>query len=265
MRRLIIGSFIAIALVFSFACGNAFAQNAKVGVTGGDLTSLLGKAQSSADTSSSTASALTSDTGWQTIMETNMKTPNDHGLAFDVSVQCALVTFTGVKSRHGKEESASAKGSINVRVVLYHEDAPEVPLYAYPSEGFDAILGDKGVTFSSRFQELKATFQGICINEDGTIRIDPESGTLDCDYEEVSLLLDTLAAHAFNFYYGNTKPGIYNVQVQARAQTETAILGEEEQSSAHSDAFVGLGSMFVEEVNLVHGEVFGTTPTVTLK
>ena len=74
----------------------------------------------------------------------------------------------------------------------------------------------------------------------------------------VSLLLDTLTANAFNFYYGPTDAGVYRIEVQARAQASAQIFGLADYTGggAEGEAFVGLGSMFVETVRLIHGSGF---------
>ncbi len=253
MKKVLISSIIAVALALSFTCGNAFAGNlpsSKVAVAGGTITA-LGKATADTGTTSSTSDAQ--DTGWITIMQNYIKTPKDKGLAFDVSLQCGLYTFTGVKSKGGDKDTSQATGRISVRVKLTHEDAPGSPVYAEPSAD---SFGD-GVTYSYRLQKLSATFQGIIEN-----CIDPDTGTIDIndsclDFEEVSLLFETMEANAFNFYLGNTESGIYKIEVQARAQAN-ADLFDAQNGSAKGEAYVGLGSMLVETVRLIHGAEYET-------
>ncbi len=264
MKKLLISSIVAAALVFSFANVNVFAANlpsSKACVAGGTLTALR-HAQAAAD-GATTPPVLTAtdDTGWATVMKSYIKVPNDKGLGFDVAVQTGLITFTEVLSRHGNKESANASGRISIRVKLTDEDNNEH--FASPSEGDDA-LGDKGVTYNYRFQELSATFQGLCIDETGTIIVDGD-GNLDCDNEAVSLLLQTLTANSFNFYYGTTDSGVYKIEVQARAQADANVFGVEAKGSAMGEAFVGLGSMFVETVRLIHNAEYGTGEPVELK
>ena len=71
----------------------------------------------------------------------------------------------------------------------------------------------------------------------------------------VSLLLDTLTANAFNFNYGPTDVGVYKIEVQARAQASAEIFSTTG-GEATGEAYVGLGSMFVETVRLIHGSGF---------
>ncbi len=253
MKKLLISSIVAAALVLSFVNVNTFAANvpsSKACVAGGTLTALRHALASVDGTTATSPEDLTAtdDTEWVTVMKNYIKVPNDKGLSFDVAIQTGLITFTGVKSRHGNKETANASGRISVRVMLTDED--DIVHFASPSEGVDA-LGDKGVTYNYRFQELSATFQGLCIDETGTIIVDG-GGNLDCDYEAVSLLLETLTANSFNFYYGATDSGVYKIEVQARAQADAEVFGVETQSSAEGEAFVGLGSMLVETVRLIH-------------
>jgi hypothetical protein len=243
----------------------AFAANlpsSKVTVAGGNLTALR-HAEAAVDGTTTTSHDLTAtdDTGWVTVMKSYIKTPNAKGLGFDVAIQTGLVTFTDVLSKHGNKERANASGSISIRVKLTDED--DIVTYAEPSEGGDADDPD-GVTYNYRFQELSATFQGICLDDFGNVILG-DDGTLDCDYEAVSLLLRTLTANAFNFYYGTTDSGVYKIEVQARAQADANVFGVDHKSSATGEAFVGLGSMFVETVRLIHDADYETGVPVEIQ
>ena len=79
----------------------------------------LGGAEAEADPNM-TSSA--SDTGWVTISRMYIKTPNYKDLAFDVAMQCGLITYTGVKSKGGNRDTAEASGTIRVRVKVTGED-----------------------------------------------------------------------------------------------------------------------------------------------
>ena len=236
MKKLIIGSFIAIALVFTFACGNAFAQSSKTSVISNGL-SIIPASTTENTTSSASAPAF------QTIMTTYVKTPKDKGICFDVAIQSGIVTYTQVKSKRSTLDTSMAQARIKIRVKLSDKDGTFIG-YAKPSADLD---GD-GVTYSYRMQEMTAKFQGDlleCIQNDGTIAIDDTCLT----EEMVSLLLSTLEANAFNFYYGDTYSGIYKVEVEALCETSA----EFEAGDAYAEAFVGLGSMCVDTVRLVKG------------
>ncbi len=170
----------------------------------------------------------------------------------DAALQCGLVTFTNTGSNGGKNNKSSAEGTVRVRIEIqdldnnYFPEGP--PRYAQPLEDGDPELG---VTYCHRFQELSATFQGIieeCIT-DGVLVI-----TDECLLpEEVSLLLETLNAHSFNFLSANETPGIKQISVQAKATADTSVF-DAELGSAKAEAFVGLGSLLVQTVRLIRDE-----------
>jgi hypothetical protein len=74
----------------------------------------------------------------------------------------------------------------------------------------------------------------------------------DCEDEGVRIMLDTLEANAFNFYYGLTDSGVYHIEAQAKLVTKTET---SENGVATAKTLVGLGSMFVENVRLVKAQV----------
>ncbi len=251
MKKLLISSIVAAALVLSFANVNVFAQSAKAAIGNNDLKIV-------ADSSTiNTTSSSSSDSDWFQIMAANIKTANDKGFAFDIALQCGIYTDTTVKSKGGNKDASSAEGRVLVRVQVTDPDG--IVGYAQPSADIDAAA-NSGVTYNYRKQLVEAEFQGICIDEVPVL--DPETGLptgevelvlrgslADCDYETVRVMLDTLQANAFNFYYGLTDSGVYNVSVQAKLITETS----SGNGLASAKALVGLGSMFVENVRLVKG------------
>ncbi len=196
------------------------------------------------------------DTLWQTVQRTYIKTPNGKDLVMNVAMQTGLVTFTQDKSKGGNKDTSKAQASIHVRVVIYDVDSSTLQVisgserYAYPSsddpnqpENYDV-----GVTYNSRTQVLSATFQGIieqCITADGQIILTDEC----LQPEEVSLLLGTLSANSFNFIAANEASGIKRIDVQARAKATTDLFGGT--GSAKGEAYVGLGSMLIETVRFV--------------
>ncbi len=240
MKKLLISSIVAAALVLSFANMNVFAQSSKSGIGSNTLTQI--NPVSSSDTTSSADP-------WKTIMSAYLRTPNDKGIALDVALQCGIHTYTQVKSKGKDIDTATAAAGVHVRVRVTDEFGNVG--FAQPSEGTDDF-GPTGVTYNSRFQEMSAEFQGII--EDC---IDPDTGTISItdsclDYEMVSLLLETLEANAFNFYYGLTDSGVYLIEVQ----TKLVATSSSGNGAANASAYVGLGSMFVEEVRLVKGTTY---------
>ena len=57
----------------------------------------------------STDDSPSDDTGYITVMQTFIKTPNQKDLSADVSLQCGLVTDTNTKSKGGAKDTATAK------------------------------------------------------------------------------------------------------------------------------------------------------------
>ena len=255
MKKLLISSIVAAALVLSFANVNVFAQSSKAAIGNSSLAII---SDSSAIATTSTA------TPWKTIMEANIKTANDKGFAFDVALQTGIFTDTSVSSRKGAKAAASASGRVLVRVQVTPEG--EAPEYAQPSADLDVVsnpVDPHGVTYDYRNQLLEASFQGLCIDYE----TDPLVPTLliDCDFETVRFMLDTLQAHSFNFYYGLTDSGVYNVQVQTKLITDaTGQDDEDAKGVASARALVGLGSMFVENIRMVKGSGW-EAPTIELR
>ncbi len=210
MKKLLISSIIAIAIVISFANVNVFAQSSKAAI--GDNTLRL---------ISDSSVSIDGSEGWETIMMANIRTANDKGFAFDVALQTGIYTDTSVSSRKGAKATASASGRVLVRVQVtreggvaeYAQPSADIVKWAGPEDQPVIIDADSGVTYDYRNQLLEASFQGLCIDYE-TDPLAP-SLSIDCDFETVRFMLDTLQAHSFNFYYGLTDSGVYNVSVQA--------------------------------------------------
>jgi hypothetical protein len=207
----------------------------------------------------SAATGGTTDTGWQDILTTHIKTPNGKELAIGASLQCGLITDTTVKSKNGDLDSSASRGKIAVRVQITQPDGTVV--YAQPANGADltndiALNGD-GVTYCDRYQKLAAKFSGLNCTADAT------TGVVTCaDPEELQLLLQTLSANHFNFIHANAVPGVQQVVVQARAQAGMK-LGGTQLGAASAEAFIGAGALSVETIRLVK-DANGTTDLTTL-
>lgn len=255
---------ITMAAVAVLTATPAFAQSSKAAWNFEEVISVSTKA-------SSTVGAPVTDTGWQDVLSTSIKTPNGKELAIGASLQCGLVTDTTVRSKDGDLDAAAGRSKIAVRVAIYPPGATE-PVYAKPSNGADlpSVAGElpislnaEGVTYCDRYQMLAARFAGLSCTANLT------TGVVTCeDPEELRLLMKTLAAHHFNFLYANATPGVHRVVVQARAQAGTALggisaadptgtytpLGE-----AGAEAFIGAGALSVETIRLVK-DADGTAP-----
>jgi hypothetical protein len=68
--------------------------------------------------------------------------------------------------------------------------------------------------------------------------------------EELQLILETMNANSFNFIQADLRPGVHNIQVQARLN-----LGASAQTgAAKARALIGKGSVTVESVRMIRGE-----------
>jgi hypothetical protein len=240
-------SKILMTMVFvSFLAAPAFAGGMASSKTSAAMGGLTPLGQATAETR-----LLNGDEGyetpWTTVLHSYIKTANDSDLAFDVAIQCGISTFTAVRSKGGSKDGASAHGTVSIRVKVTDEDGNV--RYAGPGEGG---VPENGVIYCHRTQTLTATFQGLiedCINDDGTISLSDECLLP----EEVSLLLDTLNANAFNFLLADVISGVHHIEVEAKAVADEELFGTG-QGDAKGEAFVGLGSMHVEETRLIKGE-----------
>ena len=151
-----------------------------------------------------------------------------------MSLETGLYSQTEVKSRGGNKDTSSAAATIKVQVLV---------------DGVPAYPGD--VVFDRRSQTLSATLGGIlsnCTDSNGDGDIDLDDCTLAS--EEIELILDTMAAHSFNFIMADLRPGEHAVEVQAMISTSSG----SGSGSASSNATIGNGSVTVEELRMIKGE-----------
>jgi len=173
---------------------------------------------------------------WDTILEQDIKTPNQKDLFIDVSLECGLYTQTHVKSKGGNKDTATAEAMVKVRVLVDGDEA-------YPGK----------VVFNYREQTLSAKFMGIFTGE--CLDVDPVNHTVTINYtclepEELNLTLDTMSANSFNFIMDDLTSGVHTVEVQAMIDT-TAVAGA---GTAEAWATIGRGSVTIELVRMIKGE-----------
>ena len=186
------------------------------------------------------------DTTWDTILEQDIKTPNQKDLFIDVSLESGLYTQTLVKSKRNYEgdpdwDTSTAHAQIDVRVVI-DEGTPNERC-AYPQE----------VVFNSREQTLSAKFMGIFTGD--CLIVDPDTGEVSINYtclepEELELILDTMSANSFNFVIDQLTSGVHTISVQARIETN----GSAEEGEFEAKAMIGRGSVTIELVRMIQGE-----------
>ena len=202
--------------------------------------------------------AVVEGTGWQPILAKAIKTPNHKGLGIYVSLECGLTTKTNVKSKHGKTETAEAEAGVQVRVMIDGEYAAPGPVtFRRRSQTLSATLGGILSDLSSDSPDASCLFvegidtDGDGIADDSVVKID-----LDCvTPEEIELILDTMAAHTYFFYYGDAAPGVHMVRVEARIDTRVGADGEfTSEADQGAQATLGHGSMGINVIRLVHGD-----------
>ena len=172
--------------------------------------------------------------GYTKVLSTTLKnsgTPKD--LIIAVSFETSLFTETVVQSKHGNKSQAVADAEIEMYVTV---------------DGNMALPGN--VTFDKRTQELWASLGGVLnctdVNGDGTISFD------ECELtdEEIGLILDTKAAHTFNFLAYDIGSGSHTIQAYARlSHNGEVVIGS---GAANANASLGKGTLSVWEV---HGAV----------
>lgn len=197
------------------------------------------------------------ETAWTAINVVTIRTANQKDLVFDAALQCGLVTDTTVKSKGGNKDGANAVASIRVRIKVDVSDG--TTRYAMPTDDLAGTsiqaptnggeAGPSGITYCERLQQLEVRFAGWdCTADLG-------NGAVTCAEEEsVRLLLKTLSAHSFNFVLPDLVSGVHTVTVEAKAIAETNLFSGDpgfNLGDGAAEAFVGLGSLSVDEVRFV--------------
>ena len=168
--------------------------------------------------------------GWSKVLSTELKnsgTPKD--LFIGLSFETMLYTETVVKSKGGDKSTSTANAEINMKVYV---------------DGQLAIPGE--VTFDKREQTLWAKLGGIleCGDLNGDFIVSFDECTLT--EEEIGLILDTKAAHSFNFIANNIGSGSHTIEAYAQLVADGAVV---EGSGSHNEsAALGKGTMIVLEV-----------------
>ena len=169
--------------------------------------------------------------GYTKVLSTTLKnsgTPKD--LIIALSFETSLFTETVVQSKRGNKSQAVADAEIEMYVTV---------------DGNLAAPGN--VTFDKRRQELWASLGGVLnctdINGDGIISFD-ECTLTD---EEIGLILDTKAAHAFNFLAFNIGSGSHTIVAYARLSRNGEVVTGS--GAANASASLGKGTLSVWEVH----------------
>lgn len=149
-------------------------------------------------------------------------------LLIGVSAQIGLVTFTKAKGKGGSTPTlGEALASAGVDVMLELREAD-----GFGTGTLVQIAAPGKVTFASRLQELK-----VAVTDDPTS---------DLTTVTVELLLDTTAAHHFNFLGVDLDQGVYDVVAVFDLSAFVAIVGED--AVAKAEVILGPRMVTVQEV-----------------
>ena len=215
-----------------------------------------------------------------------IKVPQDKELLVGVSAEIGLVTDTSVKGKEGGAAKAIAGAKAYVTV------------FAIPRDGGPILEAAPGqIMLSSRVQELDATLGGVLEGalDTGTWTLNSETGlceetlfdfcggeivteggvscpdgeiTLPCELvlsdEEIGLMLDTTAAHHFNFVLPDMDQGVYDIKAvfTTGARAEVIIVdncedGDCISGSAYATAIINKTMVTVQQVRAVKDSLEG--------
>jgi len=171
--------------------------------------------------------------GWTTVLSGQIHTATPKDLLIGVSLETSLLTDTVVKSSGGARDVSTAEAGIEIKVLV---------------DGKEAAPGV--VVFDKRKQQLSAALGGYYTNCTDT-NLDGITDVLtECELapEEIGLLLDTTAAHHFNFIQADLGQGTHSVVVKSKISNNTVFAN----GTATASALLGKGSLSVEEVQAVN-------------
>lgn len=215
-----------------------------------------------------------------------IKVPQDKELLVGVSAEIVLVTDTSVKGKEGGAAKAIAGAEAYVTVI------------AVPRDGGDSQTAEPGlIMLSKRVQELDATLGGVLEGavDTGTWTLNSETGlceeilfdncvdlgvveegvsckdgeiTIPCELvlsdEEIGLMLDTTAAHHFNFVLPDMDQGVYDIKAvfTTGARAEVIIVdncedGDCISGSAYATAIINKTMVTVQQVRAVKDSLEG--------
>jgi len=183
---------------------------------------------------------------WLPVMSTQIKTSNVTDLFAGVSLVTGIYTSTTVKGNStGATSTAVAEGTVRVRALL---DPSSPQCQANCTNYYTLPDLNHGVVFDQRIQTLSANLGFIFT---GQCAVDPTTCTLTP--EQITLILDTSAAHAFNFLLPHVGAGIHMLVIQEQLSTEnSSVLSNVNGGVSVSNALFGLGSLTLDAVRLVN-------------
>jgi hypothetical protein len=188
----------------------------------------------------STATPTNISSGWQTVLEQDIKMANNHDLLIGASFEVGLLTSTTVSSKLMVTDTSTATASVKVRALV---------------DGVPAVPGE--VVYGKRTQQLSATLEGaiagcltIITNSAGSLQIVLNTNCVAP--EVISLLDDSVSANSFIFGALNLSAGFHDIQIQARIDA----LGDNQNGSFTAAGLLGKGTLSAESVRLANDPAF---------
>lgn len=252
MKKLLI-ICLSVLLISTIGFSNAFAASAKATA---QIVNLMDTPYSSPDE-------------WYPIFKSLIHTANDKELVADVSLEIGITTDTTVYSKQLTRALANAMAKVEIMVVMnpgYDWSAvhTDPPYQIWDGTGVEAMPGS--VTFAMRDQTLVAKLAGqlplIYDEETGLWYVKNGFNLSEIEEEMIRLTLNTLTAHSFNFVLPDCPAGTHEVAVFARltyTDTDEAFRDpldgfDPEETFGFSHAYIGKGSVAIEEVRMVKSD-----------
>jgi hypothetical protein len=192
-----------------------------------------------------------------------LRVPQDSEILIDLSAQVELFTSTQVEGKRGSKSTAVADAEGGVMLFACPEGFSGTTLSAYDA---CEIAAPGYVTLNQREQTLSAVLGGIIeecsFSADDLANIEFDLSDCEVARESISLALNTLSAHSFQFILTNVDSGDYEIRAVffTRAEAEAFASCPEDspycldgdgQAAAVSQAFIGKYVLTAQQVRAV--------------
>ena len=180
------------------------------------------------------------DSGWQTVLEQDIKTANNHDLLINAGFEVGLLTQTTVSSKNMVTDTSTATANIQVQALV---------------DGVPAAPGV--VVYGKRTQTLSATLEGaiascltLVTNSSGGVQIVLDTNCVTA--ETIGLLEDTVSANSFVFVAPNLSAGLHDIQIQAKI----VAMGDNQNGSFKAVGLLGKGTMTADSTRVAQDPAY---------
>ncbi len=174
--------------------------------------------------------------GYQTVLEQNLKMANNHDLLVSAGFEVGLYTQTSVSSKNMVTDTSTATACVKVRVLV--DGQPAAP--------GEVVSGKRTQTLSATLEGAIAGCLSVITNAAGSLQIVLDPACVQP--EIIELIQDTVSANSFNFAVPNLSSGWHNIKVQAALDFQ----GSSQNGSFAASALLGKGTMTAESVRLAN-------------